>query len=83
MRQSTKIKAKGTDLTWSQICSSILYFHVIYTQISARIGGILNIMDLSFLIFSTCNQEAVTQFTGPGGATPGWQQEVIWDKGHG
>ena len=66
---------------------SDLFFHIIFPHslhsISARIGDILNIMDLSFIIFPTCNQEAVTQFTGPGGATTGWQQEVTWDKGHG
>ena len=83
MRQSIKIKAKGTDITWSQICSSILYFHRVYTQLVQGLGtSLISWIDHS-LFFSTCNQEAVTQFTGPGGATPGWQQEVTWDKGHG
>ena len=64
---------------------SDLFFHIIFPHslhsISAGSGDILWIYHLLF--FPTCNQEAVTQFTGPGGATTGWQQEVTWDKGHG
>ena len=59
---------------------SDLFFRIIFPQslysASARTGDILNIMDLSFIIFSTCNQEAVTQFTGPGGAIPGGSRRL-------
>ena len=29
-QQSTKVKAKGTDLIWSQICSSLLHIYHIH-----------------------------------------------------
>ena len=76
MRQSIKIKAQGTDITWSQICSFVLYFHRVYTQLVQGLGTSLISWIYHLLFFSTCNQEAVTQFTGPGGAIPGGSRRL-------
>ena len=45
-------------------------------QSSSLLGSDLASWIYHLLFFSTCNQEAVTQFTGPGGAIPGGSRRL-------